>query len=465
MKIKLSDLAQAVGGRLHGADGQVDRVTVDSREAGPGSIFVALQGTQTDGHQFVLDAARRGAMAAMIQHHRVFSAPISVVGVDDPQLALEELAAWYRRGFSCPVVGITGSTGKTTVKEMTAAALGAGAPVLFTRGNYNTEIGVPLTLFNLEKEHQGVVLEMAMRAPGQIRRLAQIARPQVGVVTHIGVTHLEKLGSRDAIAHAKGELLEQLPSEGKAVLWRDDPYFPVLASRTSAAVLSFGWQGDADLWPRGVALSRGPRLEFTAVTPWGFQQVRLATLGRHNVLNALAALAAGGALGWSLETMGAGLEHYRPPQQRLQIVKGPADSIIIDDTYNANPDSVARGLETLIQARGEGKVLALLGDMLELGADSGLRHREIGVYAAQLGVDYLLVLGGYREQLGEGAREGGLPAERLLSLDSRSQAIDRLRELLHGGDVCLIKASRGIALEKVVQALTGDVTTHPGGGC
>lgn len=462
MKIKLGDLARAVDGSLTGSDTQVQSVTVDSREAGPGALFVALTGIHTDGHRFVLDAARRGAAAALVQQNAVSSAPIPLVGVNDTQRALEELAAWFRQGFSCPVVGVTGSTGKTTVKEMTAAALGAEAPVLSTRGNYNTEIGLPLTLFSLEEEHRAVVLEMAMRAPGQIRRLAQIARPQVGLITQIGVTHLEKLGSRDAIARAKGELLEELTSHGTAVLWRDDPYFPLLASRTRASVISFGWQANADLKPREVSSVPGA-LEFIADTPWGEQRLHLTALGKHNVMNALAALAAGGALGWSLESMARGLGNYRPPQQRLQLKKGLSGSVIVDDTYNANPDSAARGLDALMETRGEGRAVAVLGDMLELGAESGRRHYEIGSYAADLGIDCLLVLGDYREQLAEGARERGIPEQRILVLESRSQAIAALKELLGPGDVCLIKASRGLALEKVVQALTGEIVVHPGG--
>jgi len=458
LKLTVGDVALATGGQLLSGTGEerIGGVAIDSRRVKPGDLFVALKGERTDGHRFVAEAIARGAAAVLVE--RKVSAPVTaaLLQVSDCQEALLDLAAWYRRRFPAVAVAVTGSTGKTTTKEMVAAALGQSFAVHKSRGNYNTEIGIPLTIFDLRPEHEIAVLEMGMRGRGQIRRLAQVVAPRVGVITNIGLTHLELLGTVDNIARAKWELVEALPPEGIAVLNGDDERLRHLSRNFKGRVFFYGLGTENDFRAVAIETYKDGSLSFTACTPDGEGKIKLPLPGRHNVVNALAALAVGAAFGMSLEDMARGLAGMKPAAMRLNIVKNRTGVTIINDTYNANPTSMEGALLTLMELKGEGRAVAVLGDMLELGPAAREAHWELGERAARLGIDFLVTLGEWRETVLAGARQGGLPAGRGRAFPGREEAAAFLKEWLQPGDIVLVKASRGLQLEHIVAELLGE---------
>jgi UDP-N-acetylmuramoyl-tripeptide--D-alanyl-D-alanine ligase len=375
---------------------------------------------------------------------------VTVFQVGDSLAALQALAAYWRGKHHLKVVGITGSVGKTTCKELTAAVLARAFAVLKSEGNLNTEIGLPLTLLQLRPDHQRAVLEMGMYGPGEIRLLCQIAQPQMGVVTNVGPIHMERLGSLKAIAAAKAELVESLPPDGTAFLNGDDPLVVAMAQRTAARVISFGTSEGCDV--QGAVLASAGLRGVTFRLTYGHESVDVATAlpGRHNLHNALAAAAVGLADGLSLPQVAQALEN--PPQTdlRLRTLAGPNGSTIIDDSYNASPASMLAALELLAEL--PGRHLALLGDMLELGAFEEEGHRLVGQRAAR-GLHALYVVGQRGRLIGEAAQKAGQPEVRFLR--SKDEAAAILRKALGRGDHLLVKASRALALETVIEELKG----------
>jgi len=442
-------------------------VVVDSRLASDGSLFVALPGERTDGHLFVGDAFARGAQLALIQRAVDASAPVLPVSealtadapvslplcllVEDTLVALQRLAAFWRALHdSCRVIGITGSVGKTTTKELIAAVVGAHFQTLKSEGNYNNEIGLPLTMLELHDGVEWVVQEMGMYALGEIAHLASIARPEIGVVTNVGPTHLERLGTIGHIAQAKAELVQALPPHGVAVLNGDDERVRAMEALTPAErILRYGLEPHNDLWADEVQTYGLEGLSLRMHFRGGAVHMRLPVLGRHSAYGALAASAVGLSVGLEWDEIIEGLRDEQA-RVRLLVVPGFRGSTILDDTYNASPASTTAALNLLAEL--EGPRVAVLGDMLELGSHEEEGHRLVGRRAAQV-VDLLVGVGELGRVIAGEAREAGMLDSRVRAVRSNDEAIDALHELLPEGATVLVKGSRGMEMEQIVAAL------------
>lgn len=463
--IPLDDLLAATGARLLGPTSVTSfaSAAVDSRHVVPGCCFVALPGERTDGHRFVADAVRAGASVVIVE--RPVEVPtgidVAVVLVPDALAALQELAAWWRARSTVRVVGITGSTGKTIAKEIVADVLARTLRVLRNEGNLNSETGLPMTLLRLEPSHQAAVLEMSMYREGEIARLTEISRPEVGVVLAVHPTHLERAGSLDAIARAKAELPAALPADGLAVLNADDARVLAMRSVTAAAVRTFGIGSGADVRATEVESHGVDGTSFTLEAPWGRRRLRSATPGRHLVPHALAAATVADHFGVPLDEVEAALAAGSRASHRMAVVEATGGATVIDDTYNASPVSVGAALDFLGESElppGRSRY-AVLGDMLELGPDEEQLHREIGARAATV-VDALVVVGERGRWIAEGARTAGL--RRVSEAHDADEAVVAVeRDLAPGvGDLLLVKGSRGIELDRLVAALSGEHAGH-----
>ena len=434
MRLTLHDVYSALDYGLSGGDGvKFTGVSTDTRTLQPGNLFVALMGPQTDGHQHIAAALRAGAAGLIVSQNVVASPSLPVLRVPDTLVAYGLLARFWRDRFDIPVIGVTGSVGKTTVKEMLAAALSPLGLVLKTAASQNNETGVPKALLALTPEHKVAVVEMGMRGPGQIAYLCGIARPTVGVLTVIADNHLELLGSRDAIADAKGELLEALPKNGVAVLNAADPYFERLKAKTEALVSAYGTADNI------MQTEDGWQFEFDGVP------VEIQSLSRHDIGNACAALTVAQALGVPLDAAAKALASYTPPPMRMNVVKTAWGGTILNDAYNAAPASVASALETLAAHDG-GRKIAFLGDMRELGARAEDAHRELGpVIDTFGGLDALYTVGGLAALI---------PSATQRFADSEgAAAFVRDTFAPQSGDVILVKGSRALGMETVAAAL------------
>ncbi len=466
--IRLDDLLAATRGRLIAptAVTAIQGAAVDSRSVTPGACFVALRGEHVDGHRYVAAAVTAGAAAALVEHPVALPAghDAALIEVGDSLLALQDLAAWWRSRSAVRVVGVTGSTGKTLAKEVIADVLSRTEPVLRNAGNLNSESGLPLTLLTLTDAHRVAVLEMSMYTEGEIARLAQIARPEVGVVLNVQPMHLERAGSLEAIGRAKSELPAALPHDGLAVLNADDARVAAMAAVTAAEVRTFGLATSAtvratDVTSRGLAGT-----EFGMMTPWGERRVRSAMPGRHLVPHALAAAAVAERFGTPLDEVAAALEAGSRAAHRMAPLDAASGATLVDDTYNAAPWSVAAALDFLAEtpvAEGRHRY-AVLGDMLELGPDEERQHREIGARAAAV-VDGLVAVGKRGAWIADAARAAGLA--RVATAGDAEEAVAVIeRELAPGvGDIVLLKASRGIGLDLTVDALAGGARIGRGG--
>jgi len=456
MRLSLADIAHATEGRIDGVAGDaiVTAVSTDTRTIGPGQLFVAIRGDRFDGHAFVRGAEQAGAVAALVDERPADATGPCVIVADTVQ-ALGRLAAAQRARFTGPVVAITGSNGKTTTKEMCAAILSeAGVAVRRTPGNLNNHIGLPLSILALEDHDRALVVELGMNHPGEIDTLARIARPTIGAITQVAAAHLGPVGSLDAIARAKGELLEHIQSTGHAVLNGDDPNVMAQRSRSSAQCILFGFGADAHYRAVGDPkdLDRG---SFRLEGPELVVELRLPLPGRHLILDALCAVACAhttGLLGSSpAPPIQRALEAFRGLAGRLSL-RTFADGLrVLDDSYNANPDSVRAALATLRGLQGSSQSFAVLGDMLELGPDAERLHADTGRAAAEAGVSALLGVGPLAEHAVVAARAAGLA--RAESFAEPSAAAHRIREWARPGDIVLIKGSRGSRMERVTAEL------------
>ena len=463
--IRLDDLLAATGARLLGPTSVTSFATaaVDSRNVVPGCLFVALRGERTDGHRFAADAVAAGATVLLVEHlvELPADAQVAVLQVADPLNALQEMAAWWRARSSVRVVGITGSTGKTIAKEIVADVLSRTLRVLRNDGNLNSETGLPMTLLRLEPWHEASVLEMSMYTEGEIARLVEIARPEVGVVLAVHPTHLERAGSLDAIARAKSELPAALPPDGLAVLNADDPRVAAMRSVTAATVRTFGLGPGADVRATEIESQGVEGTTFMLEAPWGRRRLHSAIPGRHLVPHALAAAAVADHFGVPLDDVEAALAAGSRADHRMAVVEATAGATVIDDTYNASPVSVGAALDFLGESPlppGRARY-AVLGDMLELGPDEERLHREIGTRAAAV-ADALVAVGERGRWIAEGARAAGLRrVSEAADADDSVAVVER--DLAPGvGDLLLVKGSRGIELDRLVAALTGERTGH-----
>ena len=447
------DLLRLTGGRLLARSSRPIRgAAVDSRLVAPGQLFVALPGERTDGHAHLPDAVARGAAAVFVTRPPLDPAAlgdVTVVRVADGQAALGAVAAGWRRRFSLLVVGITGSIAKTSTKEAAAAVLGAARRTLRTEGNMNNEIGLPLTLLRLGPEHEAAVLEMGMYVGGEIAELAAMARPSIGVVTAVQPVHLSRIGTLEAVERAKGELLEALPADGTAILNEDDPIVARMDRRSAARPLRYGFADSADVRADQIASAGLEGMRFRLRTPAGERSVAIPVLGRLSVHNALAGAAVGVAAGLSLDTIVGGLEGGWAAPHRAELVR-LRGATIVDDSYNASPGSVQAALELL--AGLPGRRVAVLGTMLELGEGHESGHVAVGEAAGRT-VELLVVVGPEADGIVEGALSAGLDAGRIHHVADVDEALDVLRPRLRDGDAVLVKASRGIGLDRMVDAL------------
>jgi UDP-N-acetylmuramoyl-tripeptide--D-alanyl-D-alanine ligase len=454
MKRTLSDFAQAVGGKLHGTDREYQAVSSDTRTLAGGDLFIALRGPRYNANEFVAGATTAGAAGAVVDTLQPVAIPQIVV--PDTQVALEKAGHAWRSQFSIPVVGVAGSNGKTTAKEMTAAILGAAGECLATRGNLNNHIGVPLTLFRIEAKHRFAVVEMGANAAGEVAHLVEIGRPTVGLITNAGAEHLEGFGSIEGVARAEGEMVAGLKSDATAIINADDQFADMWRGSTPARVVTFGVEKSADFRATDSKTSVGPDgflTRFNLVSPLGQVAIELHMGGRHNIANALAAAAAATAAGAKLEHVAAGLGAVRAVAGRLQFKMTATGAWLIDDSYNANPSSMNAGIEVL--AGLDGRKWLVMGDMAELGEFSESSHKEVGVFAREHGVERLFAIGQLAalavESFGRGGQwfpDGNAMAEALKGAPSDVRM--------------LIKGSRVNRLERVVDALVAPSTVQTG---
>ncbi|WAC06491.1 MAG: UDP-N-acetylmuramoyl-tripeptide--D-alanyl-D-alanine ligase [Thermodesulfobacteriota bacterium] len=431
-------------------------ISTDSRTIKPGEIFLALKGDTFDGHDFISEVINKGALGVVLQSGRLISQgkkDFIVIEVNDTLYALGECAAHYRRLYGIPLVAVTGSNGKTTTKEMIAAILSTKRRVLKNQGNFNNLIGLPLSLLKLSSAHDVGVFELGMNRRGEIARLVEIAHPTVGVVTNVGPVHLEYLKTIDEVAEAKGELFQNLPSEATAIFNQDDPRIQNLSSRFSGKKITIGMKNPGDVTASNIVPLGADGMRFNLVIREKTLPVFLPMIGAHNVMNALAAAGAVTALGEEPAMIPEGLKNFRNLKLRQQLITLPEGITIINDTYNANPVSMKKALETFSLLQGSSRGIIILGDMLELGSHAAALHRELGREVAKMGVSLLLIMGKFSSDVREGALSGGLPSTFIYIGKNHQHLIDFLRGVLKPGDLVLVKGSRGMAMEKVVEGL------------
>ncbi len=458
MKLRLSEVATLVNGRLVGEDAWVEGVSTDTRRLTPGCLFIALRGERYDGHEFVRRAATLAAGAALVARE-IDGGPAQIV-VGDTLAALQRLAAAWRLRSNAPVLAVTGSNGKTTTKTMLAAILGQAGRVLATRGNLNNHIGVPLTLLELGAEHDFAVVEMGANHPGEIALLTRLARPNVGLITNAGDAHLEGFGSREGVARAKGELFADLAADGIAVINADDAYADLWGELAGdRRQLRFGLRGKTEVRAHDV-VTEANGMRFVLTAPDGEAAVTLPLAGRHNVANALAAAAAAAAVGTPVAAIAAGLAAVPPVAGRLRARPAVGGATLIDDSYNANPDSLAAAIEVL--TAGTGQAWLVLGDMAELGDATEMRHTEAGRLARKAGVRRLFTIGRHSVLA---ARAFGGDARHY---EEREALIRDIADGLSSDVTVLVKGSRSAGMEQVVEALVCNDKAEPAGagvGC
>ncbi|MFF8768766.1 UDP-N-acetylmuramoyl-tripeptide--D-alanyl-D-alanine ligase [Kitasatospora sp. NPDC015120] len=459
--LTLAEVAAAVGGTLAGADPDAlvtAPVEVDSRKVRPGGLFAAFVGEHADGHDYAATAVEAGAVAVLA------SRPVGVpaVLVDSVVDALGKLARAVVGRSRAAVVALTGSAGKTSTKDLIAQLLGRLGDTVYPPGSLNNEIGHPMTALRVEDATRHLVLEMGARHKGDIEYLTSITPPRIGLVLNVGTAHVGEFGSQEAIAEAKGELVEALPADGTAILNADDRLVRAMAARTRAGVVFFGESPDADVRARDVRLDSTGRPSFTLSTPAGSAPVQLRLYGEHHVSNALAAAAVAMELGMTVDDTAEALSQAGALSRwRMEVVDRADGVTVVNDAYNANPDSMRAALRALISIGGRGperrRTWAVLGEMRELGEDSLAEHDAIGRLAVRLDVTKLVAVGGREAACMElGARNEGSWGEESVLVSDADAAVELLRSQLRPGDVVLVKASRSVGLEKVAEALLAD---------
>ena len=458
MRLRMGEVADSLGSACGVPERVVEGYSIDSRSLQPGELFLAICGPRLDGHQFVAAALDRGAAGAVVNEAFAASSEpsqrLALIPVPDTVQALQGLARSVRRKWGGRVVAVTGSTGKTTTKEMIAAILGEGLRVHKSRGNLNNYYGLPLALLALEPHHEVAVLELAMSAPGEIALLAQIAEPQVAVVTNVAPVHLQFFDSVDSIARAKYELIENLQMPATAVLNYDDARVRRFAEGFEGRVVTFGLGEGADFRGQDVRAIATGKSQFHVTGPELSGTFELPMPGRYNVLNALAAITTASLFEVPIEKFRDAFASFQNVHQRGEILTLPGEVTVINDCYNSNPLAMERALEMLGAWPGAARKIVVAGEMLELGPTSPQLHREIGRKCAEVGVDWLLAVQGDARSFLEGAIERGLPAERTRFWGKAEEAAQFCRTLVQAGDVVLIKGSRAVHLEGVAEALS-----------
>ncbi len=461
MEWRVPDLLSGTGGEWLGGnpDHLFSGISIDSRTLPPNALFFAVRGERLDGHDYVDQAIAGGAAGIVLEKEKTCALPIqswiekgvACIAVSNTTQVLGDLARFHRRRIGCRVAAVTGSNGKTSTRAMTASVLERRFVTLATQGNLNNQFGLPLTLFRLIPEHQTAVLELGMNQPGEIGRLTRICEPDIGIITNIAPAHLQGVGSLEGVMNAKGELLEEMSSEGTAVLNGDDIRCRELARRWKGRVLLFGTGSECSF--RAVSIEETESgISFVLKLPSEETAVRLSVFGRFMVLNALAAAAVGYEAGLEGAEIRNGLEAFRPVQGRMNLLNTRRSIRLIDDTYNANPESMKAAIRSLKLLKGNRRGILVAGDMLELGENAPALHREVGAAAAGAKMAMLMASGNFAGFIREGALEGGMVNDQVF-LGSRKEIIAALKSSLLPGDCVLVKGSRGMAMEKVFNAI------------
>jgi UDP-N-acetylmuramoyl-tripeptide--D-alanyl-D-alanine ligase len=459
--LTIDEVLKVTGGKLlqGKGDSSFQGISTDSRTVAEGELFVALKGPRFDGHHFALEALRKKAAGVLIEEGKVGDIrwngyrSRAVIAVEDTLSALGNIAQGWRRKYDTPLVALTGSNGKTTTKEMIAACLETTFPILKTKGNLNNLIGVPLTLLTLTEKERIVVLEMGMNVPGEIGRLAQIAEPDVGLITNIQTVHLEGMGSLERLQGEKGELFRRMRRDGTILVNQDDPRVVDLSRDYPGQKITFGTEHPADVMAKEIRLHGAEGTSFTLVLEGEALEIHLRLLGRHFIPNVLSAMAVACLFGVEVDRAKEALENFHPFPMRMEVIPLKGGGTLINDAYNANPHSTGLALETLAEAKGMGRAIAVLGDMLELGSFTNEAHEQIGRKVCDLSIDFLLVMGDEAPIVVESAIRRGLPIERARIVESHSEAIFLLRQMIQSGDWILVKGSRRMAMEKIVKGL------------
>lgn len=433
-------------------------VTTDTRKIEEGMLFIALKGEKFDGHDFIAQAAQKGANGAIVNKDydiaKLEGIDIDILAVDDTLKAYQDLAAYWRSKFNIPVIAITGSNGKTTTKDLTAAVLSGKWNVLKTQANFNNEIGLPMTLLQLNKHHDAAVVEIGMRGLGQITAMTKIAKPTIGVITNVGETHMELLGSIENIAKAKGEMAEAIEIDGKVILNADDKFVSKMNERTKATPIYFGINNEADVKAYDIKTLADGKTEFTAKIGDSEGKFILSMLGIHNVYNCLAALAVGYACGLTVTEMQKGLATFKPTAMRFEYKK-IGDFTVINDAYNASPASTKAALVNL-DTIAKGRKILVMGDMFELGSVEKQAHSDVGTEAAKYHVDIVLTRGELTKYTAQAAKEAGIA--QVYECKDHQEALAVLNKVLQPGDTVLFKGSHGMHMEKIIELLENEYT-------
>jgi UDP-N-acetylmuramoyl-tripeptide--D-alanyl-D-alanine ligase len=460
--LSIEEVLKATRGKLLQGEGNTlfQGISTDSRTVTEGELFIALKGFRFDGHHYVLEALEKKAGGVVIEEDKVgdirwngYRAK-AVIAVKDTLFALGNIALDWRRKYRTPLVALTGSNGKTTTKEMIAACLETTFPILKTKGNLNNLIGLPLTLLTLTEKERVVVLEMGMNVPGEIRRLTEIAEPDVGLITNIQEVHLEGMESLERLKEEKGELFRKMRRDGTILVNQDDPRVVDLASDYPGQKITFGIEHPAEVMAKEIRLEGAEGTFFTLILEGEAMEIHLRLLGRHFIPNALSAIAVACLFGVEVKQVKEALENFKSIPMRMEIVPLKGGKTLINDAYNANPHSMELALETLVEAKGEGRAIAVLGDMLELGNFTKEAHEQLGEKVSELSIDFLLALGEEAPIVVESAIRHGFPLERVRVVESHSEAISILKQMIQNGDWILVKGSRRMAMEKIVEGLT-----------
>lgn len=456
-KLTIGEIASATGAKILTRENGditercVTKVITDSRQAAEGALFVPLKGEKTDGHLFIDQCFEKGALACFSEEERLPKDKGVILLVESCGQALLDAASYYRGKFDIPFVGITGSVGKTTTKDMVASVLSQKYHTLWTQGNYNNDIGVPLTLFGLEEEHEAAVIEMGMNHFGEIRKLSAVARPDIGLISNVGVAHIEFLGSREGILQAKCEMFENMKQDGVAILNGDNDMLATMEGRLKQRIVWFGVENKKDFYADEIETIGLEKTKCILHTPQGSVEIHIPVPGNHMVLNALSAAAVGMELGLTLEEIKAGIENFVPTKNRMAIMETENGFTLLNDVYNANPVSTKASLDILANAKG--RKVAFLGFMGELGDYAPQMHAEVGAYAAEKKIDLLFCVGNFSQDMARGAREGGM--EQVYCFDTQEEFWEKGMYLLQKGDTILLKASRSMGFEKTVEKLQG----------
>jgi len=462
-EITVEQIASVLGGRrISGsADKRVRGLSTDTRRMALGHVFLALRGERYDGHDFLAEAINAGAAGLIVQSDRAIPKELRgnnliVITVSSTLKALGDLAQWWRRQWGGRVIGITGSNGKSTTKEMAASILSLKATTMKSPGNFNNLIGLPLTILSLEGNHKMAVLEMGMNRPGEIARLTEIAEPDIGLITNVARAHLEGVGGLQGVVKAKGELLGMMPKGSIAILNGDDELTAGLASTFQGPVVTFGLGKMNQVRAGSIRRIADGTQAFTRYMNSESIRVKINLPGIHNVFNALGGTAIAFSLSVSKELIAQGLEHFRPLQARFQIIDLNEGIRIIDDTYNANPSSLRAALQTIKELKGKEQGLVVgLGEMMELGEETPRYHFDAGQLIAAVGARYLVVLGEHSRQVIEGARKGGMNTAQTQLVTTHAEMSDAIKAHVREGDLLFLKGSRKVALDKVVEAMKG----------